>query len=234
MLQTEPRFRIALTPAVARCLPFGVFMVLLALRSLLDEEATAALRWLYAVQAGAAAGALAWLWRHYSELERVRVRAAPRSFLTTGLAVAVGLAVFGLWIQLTAPWMRLGEPSTTFVPVDAAGQLQWPLILVRCAGAVLVVPLIEELFWRSFLMRWLDRRDFLAQPPQATSAYALIVSSAVFALGHDLWLAAFIAGLCFGLLYRSTGRLWHAVLAHAVANAALAAWVIGQRDWAFW
>ncbi len=227
---THPAFAALASPAAARCLPFALFIAALALRSLLEGDADT--RWLYGVQAGVAALALAWFWRRYAEFDGWGRGASAG--LQAGLAVAVGLGIFGLWIVLTAPWMRLGEPSTTFVPVDAAGQLQWPLILVRCAGAVMVVPLIEELFWRSFLMRWLDRRDFLAQAPQATSAYALIASSAVFALGHDLWLAAFIAGLAFGWLYRRTGRLWHAVLAHAVANAALAAWVISQRAWAFW
>lgn len=222
----------ALTPAVARCLPFAAFMLLLALRSQFDGHAALDTRWLYAVQAGVAALGLAWLWQRYGELHRLRDALRPARALL--LSVGAGLAVFGLWVLLTAPWMRLGEPVTTFVPVDADGRLQWPLILLRCAGAVLVVPLIEELFWRSFLMRWLDRRDFLNQPPQATSAFALLASSAVFALGHDLWLAAFIAGLVFGLLYRHTGQIWHAVLAHAVANAALAAWVVARRDWGFW
>lgn len=223
---------IAITPAFARCLPFAAFIALLALRSLVGEHATLDTRWLYAAQAGAAALGLAWLWQRYGELHRVHEALRPlRGVL---LAVAAGLVVFVLWVQLTAPWMRLGEPATTFVPVDDGGRLQWPLIALRCAGAVLVVPLIEELFWRSFLMRWLDRRDFLAQRPQATTAFALLASSAVFALGHDLWLAAFVAGLVFGALYRHTGQIWHAVLAHAVANAALASWVIVRREWGFW
>jgi uncharacterized protein len=222
----------AITPAVARCLPFAAFMVLLALRSLFEGHTVLDTRWLYAVQAGVAALGLAWLWRRYGELHGAHVVLGPARALL--LSVAAGLVVFVLWLQLTAPWMRLGEPATTFVPVGPDGRLQWPLILLRCAGAVLVVPLIEELFWRSFLMRWLDRRDFLSQRPQATSAFALMASSAVFALGHDLWLAAFIAGLVFGALYRHTGQIWHAVVAHAVANAALAAWVVTRRDWGFW
>lgn len=222
----------AITPAVARCLPFAAFMALLALRSLLEDHAVLDTRWFYAVQAGVAALGLAWLWQRYGELHRVQAALRPAGPLL--LSVGAGVVVFVLWVQLTAPWMRLGEPVTTFVPVEPDGQLQWQLILLRCAGAVLVVPLIEELFWRSFLMRWLDRRDFLAQRPQATSAFALLASSAVFALGHDLWLAGLIAGIVFGALYRHTGQIWHAVLAHAIANAALAAWVVARRDWGFW
>ena len=63
--------------------------------------------------------------------------------------VAVGAAVFALWIHLDAPWMLLGVPTATFVPLDAAGHLDVGLVALRLAGAVLVVPAIEELFWRA-------------------------------------------------------------------------------------
>ena len=218
------------SPAFVRSLPFVLFIVALAVRGAVDGHTDT--RWLYPLQAGASAIALALLWKHYSELRHDR-RAAirPAQWL---MSVGVGLLVFVLWIVLTEPWMRMGEPVAAFVPVDADGRLQWGLIALRGCGAVLVVPLIEELFWRSFLMRWIDNRDFLALAPQQTSLYALLVSSAVFALGHDLWLAGLLAGLAFGALYRHTGRIWHAVAAHAVANLALAVWVVQQRAWGFW
>jgi uncharacterized protein len=222
--------RSALPPEVLfRALPFAAFIGLLAARGVLDPDGT--MRWLYALQAGGAALLLAVWWQRYGEL---RERPRLREWAHAGLAVLAGLAVFGLWISLTAPWMRLGEPATTFVPLDAQGEPIWPLIAVRLAGAVLVVPVMEELFWRSLVMRWIDRRDFLAHPPAQASLYALVASSAVFALAHDLWLAGLIAGLVFGELYRRTGRIWHAILAHAVANLALGLWVVHQRAWGFW
>ncbi len=216
-------------PALVRALPFALFIALLALRGVVDGSGT--LHWLYALQAGATAAALALLWHHYREL-REHTGAAP---LLQGLAaVAAGLVVFVLWITLTDDWMRVGEPVAGFIPVNADGTLQWPLIAARLAGAALVVPVMEELFWRSLVMRWIDRRDFLSLPPREVSLYALCVSSAVFALAHDLWLAGLIAGLVFGALYRWTGRIWHAIVAHAVANLALGLWVVQQRAWGFW
>ncbi|MEO8152739.1 MAG: CAAX prenyl protease-related protein [Rhizobacter sp.] len=217
-------------PAIARCLPFCIFITALAIRGALDGHTDT--RWLYPLQAGASALALVVLWHHYGELRDDR-RAAVR-FRHAALSVGVGLAVFALWVSLTEPWMRMGEPAASFVPVQADGELQWGLIGLRLAGAVLVVPLMEELFWRSFLMRWIDRRDFLSVSPRQASLYALLASSAVFALAHDLWLAGFIAGLAFGALYRYTGQIWHAVTAHLVANLALGVWVIHQRAWGFW
>ena len=105
---------------------------------------------------------------------------------------------------------------------------------MRTAGAVLVVPIMEELFWRSFLMRWIDKRNFLALAPHAASLTAMAASSAVFALAHDLWLCAFCAGMIYAQIYRRTENIWYAVLAHATTNALLAGWVVSRSAWVYW
>ena len=61
-----------------------------------------------------------------------------------------------------------------------------------------------------------------------------MASSAVFALAHTLWLAALLAGLAYAWLYRSTGTLWAAVIAHAVTNGLLGAWVVATGQWHYW
>jgi uncharacterized protein len=83
--------------------------------------------------------------------------------------------VFVLWIQLDAPWMTLGEATASFVPLDAAGAIDWPLVAVRWIGAALMVPVMEELFWRSFLMRWIQRPDFVTVDPHQVSLRAVII-----------------------------------------------------------
>jgi len=57
------------------------------------------------------------------------------------------------------------------------------------------VPVMEELFWRSYLMRWIDQHDFLALAPAAISLKAILVSGLVFGLAHHLWFAGILAGL---------------------------------------
>jgi uncharacterized protein len=220
----------ALVRALARTLPFAAFIALLAARDLAEALPLPAFdeRWLYLLQAGAAAVLLLVFLRRYTELAQV-----PRQVSLAAVSVLLGLAIFVLWINATAPWMRLGEPAASFVPLDD-GALRWDLIAVRLFGAVLVVPLMEELFWRSFVMRRLDRADFLALPPGEVSLFAIVASSVVFALAHDLWLAGFIAGLLFAWLYRLSGNIWYPILAHAVANLALGIWVIDQKAWSFW
>ena len=215
-----------------RLLPFVAFMALLALRGAAptDDSWGFDTRWLYAANLVVVGGMLVVWWRQYGELARPNWPDLPEILLSVG----VGLGVFVLWIHLDAPWMQIGQPTAGFVPVDAAGELMWPLIVVRWVGAALLVPVMEELFWRSFLMRWVQSPVFEGVDPRRIGVKAMLVSTFVFVLAHPLWLAAIVAGLAYALLYRATGRLWTAVIAHAVTNGALGAWVVASRQWQFW
>ena len=150
------------------------------------------------------------------------------------VSVKVGLAVFAVWIQLDAEWMTLGERSAGFVPLTAAGSLDWSLIAVRWVGASLLVPVMEELFWRSFLMRWIEQPVFEGVDPQQVGLKAIVLSTFVFVLAHTFWLAAVIAGLAYAWLYVRSGKLWLPVVAHAVTNGALGVWVVATGNWRFW
>ena len=218
--------------ALLRLLPFVAFMVLLALRGLapLDERWGFDTRWLYALNL-VVVGAMLVAWRReYGELARQNAPNAGE----WALSVVVGLLVFVAWIHLDAAWMQIGEPTAAFVPVNAQGALNWPLIAVRWLGAALLVPVMEELFWRSFLMRWLQAPLFEGVAPRRIGLKAVLLSTFVFMLAHPLWLAAIVAGLAYAALYRATGRLWTAVIAHAVTNGALGLWVVYSRQWQFW
>ncbi len=222
-----------LSPAARhRILPFLAFMLLLLLRGNAPTDGSWGFdsRWLYGLTVPVVGGML-WWWRAgYGELTRQNLPTRSEALL----AVVVGLAVFALWIRLDAPWMQIGEPTARFVPLDAAGRPIWPLIVVRWIGASLLVPVMEELFWRSFLMRWFEQPVFESVDPRRASARAVLLSTFVFVLAHPLWLAAIVAGLAYALLYRASGRLWTAVIAHAVTNGALGIWVVASGQWQFW
>ncbi|MDP2007218.1 MAG: CAAX prenyl protease-related protein [Rubrivivax sp.] len=219
--------------ALVRVAPFVVFMAVLALRGAAPADGSWGfdVRWLYALQAGGAAALLTLWWREYGELARQALPTAREALL----GVAVGVAVFLLWVQLDAPWMTLNTAATEpFVPRTAAGGLDWPLIVLRIAGAALLVPVMEELFWRSFLMRWLQAPVFEAVPPRSVGLRAVVLSTFVFVLAHTLWLAAIVAGLAYAWLYIRTGKLWVAVIAHGVTNGVLGVWVVATGNWQFW
>jgi len=124
--------------------------------------------------------------------------------------------------------MQLGEPKRGFIPatpMDAA---------LRLLALAAVVPVMEELFWRSFLMRWIAARDFLALDPRRAGLAAFALSSALFASEHSLWLAGLLAGVAYAWLYRRSGNLWTAILSHAITNAALGTYVLATGSWQFW
>lgn len=217
-------------PAIVRAVPFAAYMVVLALSPLLGGggEGPPPL-WLYPAQVGLVGLLLLAFWSRYDELT-----GSWRNALRGSLWVLpVGSAVFVAWIFLDVPVLSLGL-SPFQPPRDAAGELVLWWLLVRLAGAAIVVPLMEELFWRSFLMRWIVQADFRAVIPAAVGLRAMLLSSLVFGVEHQLWFAGFVAGLAYAWLYMRSGNLWHAVIAHGVTNLLLGLWVIATGNWQFW
>ena len=218
--------------ALARIAPFALFMALLIVRSQAPADGAWGFdpQWLYGLSVVIAGAVLAVCWREYGELARQTLPDAREVLL----AIAAGALVFVLWIHLDVAWMIIGSPSAPFKPIDASGAINLPQVAIRFIGAALLVPLMEELFWRSFLMRWLEQPVFQGVAPQRIGVRAIVLSTFVFTLAHTLWLAAAIAGLVYALLYVKTGKLWPAVIAHAVTNAALGVWVVTTANWQFW
>lgn len=219
-----------MSPLFVRTLPFGLYIALLVLEGLLPDWLPGFdVRWLYPVKAGLVALALVLLWRHYTEL-----RTWGLSSVHLLLSVGVGVAVLVFWVNLDASWMLLDEPGEGYDPTDEAGRIDWLLVAFRIAGAMLVVPVMEELFWRSFILRWVQQHDFMNLNPARIGLKTLLITSALFAVEHLQWLAGLIAGLAYGWLYIRTRTLWAPIIAHAVTNGALGAYVVATGRWSFW
>ena len=215
--------------AWARILPFLTYMLFIGVTELLGHLGWSAadLRWLYGVKVGAVVLVLAIFWRHYSELKTCRLPA--RGVL---VALAAGVLVLVLWLGLDAGWMTIGS-AAGFDPTSA-GRIDWPLVAVRIAGAALVVPVMEELFWRSFLLRWLDKVNFEAVDPSQVSIKSVVITSVLFGFEHHLWLAGIVAGIAFSALYMRHRTIWSPILAHAVTNGLLGIWVVTTSSWSYW
>lgn len=219
---------------VARIAPFTLYIAFLVLTPLVRKVFPGwDVRWLYAVQIGMVTVALAFFARSYTELSAMAA-VRMRDWL---LSAGVGIAVFIAWINLDLPWATLGEAKSDahgFAPMHVDGSLDWVLVTMRIFGAAAVVPIMEELFWRSFILRWIDRSDFLQLAPAAVSLRAFAISSVLFGVEHGLWVAGILAGLAYGWLYIRSGSLWLPVVAHAVTNLLLGLWVVQTGSWRFW
>ncbi|MEL6266460.1 MAG: exosortase E/protease, VPEID-CTERM system [Pseudomonadota bacterium] len=139
------------------------------------------------------------------------------------VAVVAGGAIGIGWLML--PY----EPDAPLMAALEALPL-WLLavwIIARMIGSALVIPLVEELVFRSYLVERLNPGG------RAGLVVAVIASSLAFGALHDRWIEAGLAGLVFAwLVVRPGGRLADGVVAHVVANATIVAWVLVMQDWA--
>ena len=176
-------------------------------------------------------GSLLYFFReHYHELRLRDLTSLP----ATLAACAIGLLVFALWIRMDWALGTNGAPQG-FNPSLLPGQTtRVVMTLFRIAGAVLVVPLMEELFWRSFLIRYIIDKNFTKVPIGAFTWTSFLLTVALFGLEHNYILAGIMAGIFYNFLLYRTRSLAHCVLSHAVTNLALALYVIYTGKWQFW
>lgn len=163
---------------------------------------------------------------------------------THGLAsILVGLGIFALWItpdllfpEYRSHWLFsngvTGKPESS-IPPELRSNLAF--LFFRVAGTAVLVPIVEELFWRGFLLRWLTRGDFRAVPLGDWVPSAFWITALLFASEHGPWWdVGLLTGIGFNYWLRRTRSLADCILAHAVANAALAAYVLGRGRWEYW
>jgi CAAX prenyl protease-like protein len=106
---------------------------------------------------------------------------------------------------------------------------------LRAFRAVAIVPLVEELFWRGWLMRWIIAPDFLTVAPGTWSASAFWVVAVLFACEHgSFWEVGLAAGLLYNWWMIRTKSLADVTVAHAVTNACLSAYVVAAGKSEYW
>jgi CAAX protease family protein len=165
-------------------------------------------------------------------------------------AVGVGMGVFVLWVGLDPFYPKLTgiiaktglskffgtgqlmwDPHTQFGGNSA---LAWLMIMTRILGSTLVVPPLEEVFYRSFLYRYIAKPDFLSVPLNRFLPLPFFAAAAVFGLSHSQWLAGILCGMAYQWLVLHKNRLGDAMTAHAITNFLLGVWVVWKPAWQFW
>ena len=110
----------------------------------------------------------------------------------------------------------------------------WPLFWLHMFGTSIVIAIIEEFFFRGFLYRWMLGTPFFKIDPGKLHWPMLLVISLFFAIEHNEWMAGFICGLTFGLLYIKTRDIWATIIAHGTTNFILGLYVIKFGAYQFW
>ena len=147
--------------------------------------------------------------------------------------VAVGVVVFGLWLAASDLLLPRQAIPSGLASMTAAPRALW--IASRLASAVILVPLVEELAYRGYLLRRLVAADFESVPFAGIGWSPVLVSALAFGVVHGpLWLPGIAAGVIFARLLIRTGRMGEAVVAHGVANALIGASVLLWHQWQLW
>jgi len=159
-------------------------------------------------------------------------------------SIAVGIAVFLIWIGpdvVFGPAYRhhwLFENPITGVAqasVTAAVKINTLFIVVRVLSSAILVPILEELFWRGWLMRWLISKDFEKVPLGTYTVSAFWIVAFLFASEHGpYWEVGLAAGIVYNWWMVRTRNLADCMLAHGVTNGALAAYVLAAGQWQYW
>jgi len=215
--------------SVPYVVPFAVFLVFLAL----DHHLPSSWRPGYPVRVIVVSLCLVLLSRRVVSLR-------TKCFFAS---VALGLAVFVVWIgpDLLWPgyhehWLFRNPVTGEFQrPLSSPIRTGWLFLFFRVTGSAIIVPVIEELFWRAWLMRYLVARDFQSAPLGAYTAGAFWITAALFASEHGpYWDVGLVAGAAYNAWIVRTRSLGDCILAHAVTNAALAAYVLWAGKWEYW
>ena len=213
-------------PATPWVLPIAVFIALLMLQQIVPVPA--AVRFL--VSTGTIVA-----------VSRKPLRGRPARPM---LSILLGLAVFAIWVgpdEIFPGWHEsvlfnnplVGHPAGNTPP---ASQHDPVFLFFRIAVSVVAVPILEELFWRGWLMRWLiDSNNFERVPLGTYAPAAFWIVAALFATEHgSYWDVGFAAGIVYNWWMVRTRSLWDCILAHAVTNGALAAYVVLAGQWQYW
>ena len=230
--------RLLNNPAFTRVSPFIVFMTFIAveegLRSLLRHQVITfddtALYWLYLPKAFLV-GFMLFLFRH--RVPEIMVRDFG-DYLKTAVSVLSGVLVFYLWIKMD--W-TLGSQHTPagFDPgIFKEDPVKLLMVTARVTGAVIIVPIMEELFWRSFLLRYLIDSNFTSVAIGRFSLFSFLAVSILFGLEHHYVFAGIMAGVIFNGIYYYTRSIAQCILSHATANLCLAYYVLTTGQWHFW
>lgn len=146
----------------------------------------------------------------------------------TFAASGIGLLVYALWIGM----VPVGEAADPRLTLTSQVATIW--LMARLLGSVIVVPVIEELAFRGYLLRRLQSRFFDQVPVGSLTWLSVVVSSLAFGALHQAWLAGALAGVAYAAATKLRGCLSDAVASHAVTNLCIAVHVVAFERWDLW
>jgi len=183
--------------------------------------------WVYPIKTIAVALTL---WHYRKTYRELTIKVEASSIFR---AIIVGILVFVAWVAPDNLYPHLGSSQyNPFAFEDA--KISWFLAIFRIAGATLVVPVFEELFWRSFLIRWIVNPDFTKIKLGHFTWFSFIIVTVFFGFEHNRWLVGLSAGVAYNLLLYKEKNIMPCIVSHAITNFLLGLYVLQTQEWSFW
>lgn len=203
-------------------LPIATLLPLVALlaATFLSRALSGQVDWWYPLRVVAVIGAIAYCLR-YLDVFPLRWHYIP---------ILAGIAVAPVWILLADVDTDVDALyRSAFSQSESILVLLW--LLSRFMGAVITVPIAEELGFRAYLLCRLSSQPVLTRGHIRFSILAFVVSSVAFGLLHDAWLAGTLAGMIYALVRIRSTHIFDAIVAHSVTNLLLFGFVILTGHW---
>jgi exosortase E/protease (VPEID-CTERM system) len=219
---SKPEFSVVRTD---KPLAAALLVPLLALMaaSMLTSASTGGFDVLYPLRVVAIALVLCYFRRSYKGL----------GWQWTWQAPAIGIAVFVIWILLE-PNVDSSKTALSQGLAELTNGTAVAWLVFRVLGSVIAIPLVEELAFRGYLIRKLIAKDFENVPLGQFSWFSFVLTSVLFGLLHDRWIAGTLAGMGYALALYHRRQLGDAVIAHMTTNALIAIFVLTQARWSLW
>jgi CAAX prenyl protease-like protein len=139
-------------------------------------------------------------------------------------------------LGLAGKWyiFKLVEPVDPRLGLGAANW--WTQAVLRIGVAVITVPIVEELFWRAFMLRaFIDWNRWQRVPLGTFTWFSFLGTSLISVLQHPSnWAVSIFCWMLFNALFYWKKSIFFLILVHAVTNLVLYVYVIACRDWIFW
>jgi CAAX prenyl protease-like protein len=225
------------SPLAVRVAPFLVFLALTVCQG---KFGAASAYWFYLAKT------LAGVWLVWE----MKPLVAEMRWAVSWEAVLVGVGIFAVWVGISGDWTtqdslwsKLGlahsqaASAKNWNPHEHFGNnsaLAWLMIATRILGSTLIVPPLEEVFYRSFLYRYVANQNFLSVPLNQFLPWPFLATAFVFGFSHNEWLAGILCGAAYQWLVIRKNRLGDAMTAHAITNFLLGIWVVWKPAWNFW
>jgi CAAX prenyl protease-like protein len=213
------------SPFVVRVAPYVIFVALTALQGKLGEGSQ---YWVYLAKTLIGAVLIWAMWPIVTEMR----------WAFSWEAVAVGIFVFVFWVGLDPFYPHFFKIDAVWQPLRDFGDgsaLAWGIMMARVIGMTLIVPPLEEVFYRSFLYRYVVKVDFLSVPLKHFDLRAFLITAVVFGSVHgNQWPVGILCAFCYQWLVLRKGRLGDAITAHAITNLLLGSYIIWKGQWQFW